>query len=248
MIGSEDCLWLNVYTQKPSEEGKLKPVLVWIYGGRFLVGTASSKVYSPHFMMDQDLVLVSIQWRVGPYGFLSTESPEAPGNYGFQDQVLALKWIQANIHKFGGDAKQVTVSGHSAGSASAHLHTISPLSKGLLSQAISLSGTAANFWAGRATSHAKYAKQMGQLFECPIDTNQGLIQCLRQVDPRELTQAQWKLHDFFHASPAKLPLSTFLPRIGKSFKVLHFALKFNICLTLSFRFQFTLSSIFIQSS
>ena len=100
MIGSEDCLWLNVYTQKPSEEGKLKPVLVWIYGGRFLVGTASSKVYSPHFMMDQDLVLVSIQWRVGPYGFLSTESPEAPGNYGFQDQVLALKWIQANIHKF----------------------------------------------------------------------------------------------------------------------------------------------------
>ena len=159
-----------------------------------------------------------------------------------------MKWIQANIHKFGGDAKQVTVSGHSAGSASAHLHTISPLSKGLLSQAISLSGTAANFWAGRATSHAKYAKQMGQLFECPIDTNQGLIQCLRQVDPRELTQAQWKLHDFFHASPAKLPLSTFLPRIGKSFKVLHFALKFNICLTLSFRFQFTPSIIFIKSS
>ena len=81
LIGSEDCLWLNVYapTKKPTEEKKLKPVLVWIYGGRFLVGTASSQVYSPHFMMDQDLVMVSIQWRVGPYGFLSTESQEAPG-------------------------------------------------------------------------------------------------------------------------------------------------------------------------
>ena len=214
MIGSEDCLWLNVYTsaEKLTSE-KLKPVLVWIYGGRFLVGSASSKVYSPHFMMDHNLVMVSIQWRVGPYGFLSTEDSAAPGNYGFQDQVLALQWIQANIHKFGGDPKQVTVSGHSAGSASAHLHTISPLSQGLLSQAISLSGTAANFWAGRAKgSHAKYAQQMGQLFDCPIHESKALIDCLRQVDPMKLTQAQWKLHDFFHASPAKLPLSTFIPR------------------------------------
>ena len=67
---------------------KLKPVLVWIYGGRFLVGTASSNLYSPNFLMDHDdIVVVSIQWRVGPYGFLSTGDSAAPGNYGFQDQV-----------------------------------------------------------------------------------------------------------------------------------------------------------------
>ena len=86
IIGSEDCLWLNVYTPEVTNT-ELKPVLVWIYGGRFLVGTASSKLYSPNFMMDHDIVVVSIQWRVGPYGFLSTGDSVAPGNYGFQDQV-----------------------------------------------------------------------------------------------------------------------------------------------------------------
>ena len=84
IIGSEDCLWLNVYTPNipKSKSEKLKPVLVWIYGGRFLVGSASSKTYSPNFMLDHDIVMVSIQYRVGPYGFLSTGDAAAPGNYG----------------------------------------------------------------------------------------------------------------------------------------------------------------------
>ena len=110
IFGSEDCLWVNVYTPsvKSTDDQKLKPVLVWIYGGRFLVGTASGKFYSPDFMMDHsNLVVVSIQYRVGPYGFLSTGDSVAPGNYGFHDQVLALKWIQANIEKFGGDPDKV---------------------------------------------------------------------------------------------------------------------------------------------
>ena len=109
ILGSEDCLWINVYTPSSiSNEEKLRPVLVWIYGGRFLVGTASSKIYSPDFMLDHDLVVVSIQYRVGPYGFLSTGDSVAPGNYGFHDQVLALKWVKANIEKFGGDPDQVS--------------------------------------------------------------------------------------------------------------------------------------------
>ena len=69
----------------------MKPVLVWIYGGRFLIGAATSKLYSPAYMMDfEDIVVVSVQYRVGPFGFLSTADAEAPGNYGFHDQVINL--------------------------------------------------------------------------------------------------------------------------------------------------------------
>ena len=107
---------------------------------------------------------------------------------------------------------QVTISGHSAGSAATHLHMISPRSRGLFSKAISLSGTAANYWAARASTHAEIAKEMGNIFDCNTNKSQDLIDCLRKVDPEVLTQAQWKTHQFFHKSPAKLPLSTFVPR------------------------------------
>lgn len=214
VVGTEDCLWLNVYTpQNALQNGKLLPVLVWIPGGRFLIGTASSQLYSPDFMMDHDLVIVAINYRVGPYGFLSTGDSAATGNYGLLDQVQGLKWIQKNIARFGGDPEKVTISGHSAGSAATHLHMISPLSKGLFSQSISLSGSAANYWAGRATSHSRYAKEMGDIFHCPTQDTIKLMDCLKKVDPVELTQAQWKTHDMFHKTPAKLPLATFLPRI-----------------------------------
>ena len=199
----------------PLSSGPKKPVLVWIYGGRFLVGTASTKVYSPAYMMDHDIVMVSIQYRVGPYGFLSSGDESAPGNYGLLDQVLALKWIQQNIALFGGDPNSVTVSGHSAGSASAHMHMLSPLSKGLVHKVISLSGTGVNYWANRNTQHGFYARKLAEIMECPTDNSEEMIQCLRRAHPIKLTQAQWKLHDYFHKNPAKLPLSTFLPRVDK---------------------------------
>ncbi len=130
-----------------------------------------------------------------------------------------MKWIQENIAQFGGDPAQVTISGHSAGSAATHLHMLSPRSHGLFSKSISLSGTAANYWAGRANLHAKYAKEMGQILNChDTEDSQKLIECLRKVDPIQLTQAQWRTHDFFHKTPAKLPLSTFIPRIDKEAK------------------------------
>ena len=91
---------------------------------------------------------------------------------------------------------------------------VSPRSQGLFSQVISLSGTAANYWAGRAKNHTHVAKHLGSIFNCDMENSQTLIDCLRKVDPVELTRAQWKTHLFFHKTPAKLPLSTFVPRQG----------------------------------
>ena len=84
---------------------KKRPVLVWIHGGNFARGSAAE--YDPDYLLDEDIVLVTIQYRLGPLGFLTTADSEAPGNYGLQDQILALQWIQQHIHKFGGDKDQV---------------------------------------------------------------------------------------------------------------------------------------------
>ena len=89
---------------------------------------------------------------------------------------------------------------------------ISPRSQGLFSKVISLSGTAANYWAARTNNHTQISQEMGNIFNCETENSQKLIDCLRKVDPVELTQAQWKTHLFFHKTPAKLPLSTFVPR------------------------------------
>ena len=89
---------------------------------------------------------------------------------------------------------------------------ISPRSQGLFSKVISLSGTAANYWAARTNNHTQISREMGNFFNCDTENSQKLVDCLRKIDPVELTQAQWKSHLFFHKTPAKLPLSTFVPR------------------------------------
>ena len=118
--------------------------------------------------------------------------------------MQALKWIQENIERFGGDPGRVTVSGHSAGSAAAHLHIISPKSRGLVHGAISLSGTGANYWASRSTGHLEAAKRTAKAFDCPTDNSKELVDCLRDVDAEALAESQWRTHDFFHKSPAKV--------------------------------------------
>ena len=93
-VGDEDCLWLNVFT-RDLVVSKKRPVIVWIHGGNFARGSAAE--YDPDYLLDEDVVLVTINYRLGMFGFLSTESQEAPGNYGMLDQVAALRWIKQNI-------------------------------------------------------------------------------------------------------------------------------------------------------
>jgi para-nitrobenzyl esterase len=142
---SEDCLYLNVWT--PAEKGDSKlPVMVWIHGGAFNFGSASLPEYDGRNLARKGVVVVTLNYRLGPLGFLvhpllSAESARGTsGNYGLLDQIAALHWVQKSIAAFGGDAGRVTIFGQSAGSRSVSLLMISPLSAGLFHRAIAQSG------------------------------------------------------------------------------------------------------------
>ncbi|KDR15588.1 hypothetical protein L798_10533, partial [Zootermopsis nevadensis] len=129
--GSEDCLFLNVFTKKlPEASEELKAVMVWIHGGCYKGGSSSPVVYGPDHILAEDVVLVTINYRLGLLGFLSLIEAGIPGNNGMKDQVLALRWVQRNIEHFGGDPGRVTIFGESAGGASVHFHLLSPMSRG----------------------------------------------------------------------------------------------------------------------
>lgn len=142
---SEDCLYLNVWSPAKSSDEKL-PVLVYFYGGGFAAGDGSEYRYDGENMAKKGIVTLTVNYRLGIFGFfshpeLTKESPNhASGNYGFLDQNAALKWVQANIAKFGGDPKRVTIAGESAGSISVSAQMASPLSKNIIAGAIGESG------------------------------------------------------------------------------------------------------------
>ncbi len=140
---SEDCLYLNVWSGAGSARVK-RPVLVWIYGGGFNSGGSGCAIYDGEAMAKKGVVFVSINYRVGPFGFLAhpelTKESGASGNYGLMDQIAALQWVQKNIAAFGGDPTNVTIAGQSAGSMSVNCLVASPLAKNLFTKAIAESG------------------------------------------------------------------------------------------------------------
>jgi para-nitrobenzyl esterase len=144
---NEDCLYLNVWTPAAGKRRKKLPVLVYFYGGGFVAGDGSELRYDGESMAAKGIVAVTLNYRLGPFGFLAhpeltQESPRrASGNYGLLDQAAALRWVAQNIAAFGGDPKKVTIAGESAGSFSVSAQMISPLSKDLIRRAIGESGS-----------------------------------------------------------------------------------------------------------
>jgi para-nitrobenzyl esterase len=142
---SEDCLYLNVWSGNIESE-KQAAVMVWIHGGALTRGSGSSSIYDGTELAKKGVVLVTINYRLGPFGYLahpelSKESKaKSSGNYGTLDQIAALKWVQDNISQFGGDPGNVTIFGESAGSWSVNHLTASPLAAGLFQKAIGESG------------------------------------------------------------------------------------------------------------
>lgn len=204
--GSEDCLYLNVYTPpinaKNSSQDALLPVMVFFHGGGWQCGAGIREFYGPEFLLEGgSVVLVSGNFRVGPLGFLSTGQDDCPGNNGLKDQVMILRWIQENIKRFGGDPSSVTVFGESAGGASGTYMIMSPLTKGLFHRVISQSGVNLDSWAAPAhkgVAPARAAK-LGEILGCKIEKNEKtrwrqLIKCLREKKAEDITKA---FYDFF---------------------------------------------------
>ncbi|XP_055691215.1 esterase E4-like [Lutzomyia longipalpis] len=145
--GQEDCLYLNVY-KKQSHWTELKPVIVWLHGGWFQTGSAYSRnADQPDYLVDEDIIFVTLNYRLGALGFLFRNKDTFTGNLGLRDQVEALKWVRANIAAFGGNPQKITLMGWSAGSASVAYHLQAPASRGLFQAAIMMSGTSFNPWA-----------------------------------------------------------------------------------------------------
>jgi para-nitrobenzyl esterase len=144
---SEDCLFLNVYAPAEAKTKSKLPVMFWIHGGGYEGGASSEPRHNGDFLPTKGMVLVTINYRLGVFGFLATadlakEANGATGNYGIFDMVAALRWVQANIGNFGGDPKNVTIFGESAGSFAVSTLVASPLSQGLFAKAIGESGAA----------------------------------------------------------------------------------------------------------
>lgn len=141
VTGVEDCLYLNVFRPAGLEKQTTLPVIVFIHGGGFFAGGSNPDIIGPEYFMDtSEVIMVTIAYRLGALGFLSTGDAEAPGNLGLKDQVMALHWVQDNIEYFNGNTSSVTIMGISAGSASVNMHMTSPLSDGLFHKAVSMSG------------------------------------------------------------------------------------------------------------
>ncbi|XP_017013664.2 venom carboxylesterase-6 [Drosophila takahashii] len=192
---SEDCLKLNVFTK--NFEDKL-PVIVYIHGGANVLGSGHS-VYEggPQYLLDHDVVFVAFNYRLGALGFLSTNSSESLGNFGYLDQMMALEWIRDHISHFGGDPELVTILGMSAGSMAVSLHLASPLSAGLFHRAILMSGSATNhfdidnlFWT------RKLARELG----CPMFDPTDVVQCLRNESWARIVEIckAWETHQFIN--------------------------------------------------
>jgi carboxylesterase type B len=184
--GSEDCLTLNVFVPRTVLAGSvLAPVIFFIGGSGFMFGGAED-YGADNFMTDQRMILVTMNYRLGILGFLSTGDSAIPGNLGLKDQVEALRWVQRNIAAFNGDPKSVTLSGFSAGAASVHLHYLSPLTKGLFAKGISHSGTAIDPWVMQEEA-AQKSSEVAFRFGChKTEKPDWLLTCLRGVPVHEL--------------------------------------------------------------
>lgn len=198
--GDLDSMHINVYTpslppntssRTESANYTLMPVLVWIHGGSFTVGSGRTDIYGPDYFMEKNVVLVTFNYRLHVFGFLSLDDKElgVPGNAGLKDQVMALKWVKENIENFGGNPKNITVFGQSTGGGSAHFHTISEASKDLFRNAIIMSGNALNYmyssiprrnWAQRLVEEMDYEGSMNE---------RDILRILERADPKDIFNA-----------------------------------------------------------
>ena len=197
---SEDCLYLNIWTPAKSAKDRL-PVMVWIHGGGFTRGFASTRSYDGEVLARKGAVIVTINYRLGVFGFfahpaLSVESGHhASGNYALLDQIAALQWVQKNIAAFGGDPTRVAIFGESAGSWAVNALMASPLAKGLFQRAIGESGGSFSPMRTLAEAEKEGEKLAASLFpDAKTEAGdkppaQSILKTLRAIPGEELLKA-----------------------------------------------------------
>ncbi|XP_022165542.1 esterase E4-like [Myzus persicae] len=187
IVGSEDCLYLNIFVPQGEQNEKMA-VMVFIHGGVFYNGSGSLDFYSPDYLIDENVIVVTINYRLNALGFLNLDIDECPGNMGLKDQLFAIKWVKANITAFGGDDQNITIFGESAGSASVHCHTLSPQSTGFFQKAIMQSGCMFNPWALNE-KHRESAFKLAKNLGCEKDNPKEVVQYLLNIPAIDIVKS-----------------------------------------------------------
>jgi len=222
---SEDCLFLNIWTPATDLSiNRLLPVMVWIYGGGFYSGSATLDVYNGQWLSaTQNVVVVSINYRVAALGFLAYDEEHVTGNAGLYDQRLALEWVQENIDKFGGDRSQVTLFGESAGGASVSYHLHSDKSQDLFKNAIAQSGSLLSPWAMLSVEEAhRRSKILAERLNCTDryppsnmtderSKKEATIECFQKMDAKTIVETDiYIVNGTFRFPNAPIPSNDFI--------------------------------------
>lgn len=201
---SEDCLRLNVYTKSLPFDGDrlLKPVIVYIPGGGYYVGSGLSTDYGgPKYLLERDIVLVTINYRLATLGFLALGIAEVPGNAGFKDMVFALRWVKANIPYFGGDPDSVTVLGNSAAAMAIPLLMVSPMAAGLFHRGILMSG-GIGVQFQTPPEQIYLGERQAKIMNCSeTGSVDGIYRCLKTADAFVMSTNLYSMFDFGHDNP-----------------------------------------------
>ncbi|XP_076372956.1 neuroligin-4, X-linked-like [Tachypleus tridentatus] len=195
---SEDCLYLNIYAPTTVLNSNVKvPVVVFIQGDSY--NWNSGNLYDGSVISSTaDIIFITLNFRLGIFGFLPALEEASRGNYGLMDQVAALHWIRENVSAFGGDVNNVTIIGHGHGAAFVNLLMISPMAEGLFHRCIMHSGSALSPWA-IAREAPKFARQLAGKLKCPNESNIMMIECLRSRPMKQILNVQLDVPDYLTA-------------------------------------------------
>ncbi|KAI7815369.1 carboxylesterase [Rhyzopertha dominica] len=200
---SEDCLYLNIYTLNVAEKKptKLLPVMFWIFGGAYALGNGNDLVYGPDRFLEHGVNIVTINYRLGVFGSLSTGDRHSPGNYGLKDALAALHWTHKNIARFGGDPKKLTIFGESAGASIVEYLMLTPKANGLFQRAISESGSVLCSWT-RNANPKRFAVMLADVTGLASNDSEAIVNHLRSLDALKLNLAATSISiDASHGTP-----------------------------------------------
>ncbi|XP_063416773.1 cholinesterase-like [Mytilus trossulus] len=185
---SEDCLFLNIHIPKLISKTKLYSVMMWIHGGGFEVGYGIEDDVTG-FAMTGNVIVVTLNYRLGVFGFFAMDYPAARGNFGLWDQKLAIQWVHDNIEAFGGNPNSVTIFGESAGAMSTSLQSLISSNKGLFQRVICQSGVHSKILMRKPEAVREYATGLANRTGCSIDDEYSFVDCLRNLSVQDLLRS-----------------------------------------------------------